>query len=252
VVRTRSPEVAARRGHDLLDRILAGTRSSPVTHVEDVPARPGRTADWPDWAPELLVARLAARGIMRPWEHQATAASLAWSGRSVVVATGTASGKSLAYQLPVLSALLADEKATALYLAPTKALAADQLRSLRSLVLSNLRAASFDGDTEPLERDWVRSHSRLVLTNPDMLHRGILPSHSRWAAFLRRLRYVIVDECHTYRGVFGSHVAHVLRRLRRICASYGAHPTFVLASATVARPASRRRRWIPRSCALSS
>ena len=237
VVRTSSPEVAARRGHDLLDRILAGTRSSPVTHVEDVPARPGRTVDWPDWAPELLVDRLAARGITRPWEHQAAAASLAWSGRSVVVATGTASGKSLAYQLPVLAALLADEKATALYLAPTKALAADQLRSLRSLVLSSVRAASFDGDTEPLERDWVRAHSRLVLTNPDMLHRGVLPSHARWAAFLRRLRYVVVDECHTYRGVFGSHVAHVLRRLRRICASYGAHPTFVLASATVARPA---------------
>ena len=124
VVRTSSPEVAARRGHDLLDRILAGTRSSPVTHVEDVPARPGRPADWPDWAPDLLVDRLAARGIARPWEHQAAAASLAWSGRSVVVATGTASGKSLAYQLPVLSTLLTDEKATALYLAPTKALAA--------------------------------------------------------------------------------------------------------------------------------
>jgi DEAD/DEAH box helicase domain-containing protein len=242
VVRTSSPEVATRRGHELLDRILAGTRTSPVTHVEDVPTRPGRTAGWPDWAPDLLIDRLTARGIARPWEHQAAAASLAWSGRSVVVATGTASGKSLAYQLPVLSALLTDEKATALYLAPTKALAADQLRSLRSLVLSSIRAASFDGDTEPLERDWVRAHSRLVLTNPDMLHRGILPSHSRWTAFLRRLRYVVVDECHTYRGVFGSHVAHVLRRLRRICASYGAHPTFVLASATVAKPAESASR----------
>ena len=154
-----------------------------------------------------------------------------------MVATGTASGKSLAYQLPVLSALLEDEKATALYLAPTKALAADQLRSLRSLVLSSVRAASFDGDTEPAERDWVRAHSRLVLTNPDMLHRGILPAHSRWATFLRRLKFVVVDECHTYRGVFGSHVAHVLRRLRRVCASYGAYPTFILASATVATPA---------------
>src|SRR5829696_3081532 len=237
VVRTSSPEVAARRGHDLLDRILAGTPSCPVTHVEDVPARPGRSVDWPEWVPELLVDRLVARGIARPWEHQAAAASLAWSGRSVVVATGTASGKSLAYQLPVLSALLADEKATALYLAPTKALAADQLRSLRSLVLSSIRAASFDGDTEPLERDWVRAHSRLVLTNPDMLHRGILPSHGRWTSFLRRLRFVVWDECHTYRGVFGSHVAHVLRRLRRICATYGAYPTFILASATVATPA---------------
>ena len=242
MVRTQSPEVAARRGRDLLDRVLAGTRGAPVTHVEEVPARPGKAVDWPGWVPELLVDRLRARGIARPWEHQAAAASSAWSGRSVVVATGTASGKSLAYQLPVLSTLLADEKATALYLAPTKALAADQLRSLRSLVLSTVRAATYDGDTAVPERDWVRAHSRLVLTNPDMLHRGILPSHPRWAAFLRRLRYVVIDECHTYRGVFGSHVAHVLRRLRRICASYGAYPTFVLASATVASPAESASR----------
>ena len=237
MVRTRSPEATVLRGRDLLDRILAGTRHDPVTHVQEVPARPGRPAQWPDWAPDLLVDRFRARKIDRPWEHQAEAAELARTGRSVVVATGTASGKSLAYQLPVLSALLEDEKATALYLAPTKALAADQLRSLRSLVLSSVRAASFDGDTEPAERDWVRAHSRLVLTNPDMLHRGILPAHSRWATFLRRLKFVVVDECHTYRGVFGSHVAHVLRRLRRVCASYGAYPTFILASATVATPA---------------
>ena len=183
------------------------------------------------------MGRLAARGITRPWEHQAAAADLAWSGRSVVLSTGTASGKSLAYQLPVLASLLADEKATALYLAPTKALASDQLRSLRSLVLPTVRAATYDGDTAVPERDWVRAHSRLVLTNPDMLHRGILPSHARWAGFLRRLRYVVVDECHTYRGVFGSHVAHVLRRLRRVCAVYGVEPTFVLASATAASPA---------------
>ena len=236
MVRTRAPEVPARRGRDLLDRVLAGTRGEPVTHVEEVPARPGRPVEWPDWAPSLLVERLRARGISRPWQHQADAASLAWSGRSVVLATGTASGKSLAYQLPVLSTLLEDEKATALYLAPTKALASDQLRSLRTLVLPTVRAATYDGDTAVPERDWVRAHSRLVLTNPDMLHRGILPSHTRWAAFLRRLRYVVVDECHTYRGVFGSHVAHVLRRLRRVCASYGTDPTFVLASATVATP----------------
>jgi DEAD/DEAH box helicase domain-containing protein len=238
VVRTRVPEVDALRGRDLLDRVLAGSRHDPVTHVEQVPPRPGRPAEWPDWAPELLVDRFRARGITRPWEHQVAAASLAHAGRSVVIATGTASGKSLAYQLPVLSALLADRKATALYLSPTKALAADQLRSLRSLVLPDVRAAAFDGDTAPPERDWVRAHSRLVLTNPDMLHRGILPSHTRWATFLRRLQYVVVDECHTYRGVFGSHVAHVVRRLRRICASYGAYPTFVLASATVATPAT--------------
>jgi len=187
--------------------------------------------------PGLLVDRLAARGITAPWEHQAAAAALAWSGTSVVVSTGTSSGKSLAYQLPTLSALLADDRATALYLAPTKALAGDQLRSLRSLVLPTLRAATYDGDTPVDERDWVRAHGRLVLTNPDMLHRGILPANARWSGFLRRLRYVIVDECHTYRGIFGSHVAHVLRRLRRVCASYGAEPSFILASATVAAPA---------------
>ena len=242
MVRSSAPEVAAARGRDLLDRVLAGHRHDPVTHVEQVPPRPGRPADWPDWAPELLVDRFRARGIVRPWEHQAAAAALAHAGQSVVISTGTASGKSLAYQLPVLSTLLTDGKTAALYLSPTKALAADQLRSLRSLVLPDIRAAAFDGDTEPSERDWVRAHSRLVLTNPDMLHRGILPSHARWATFLRRLKYVVVDECHTYRGVFGSHVAHVLRRLRRICASYGAYPTFVLASATVASPAISGRR----------
>jgi DEAD/DEAH box helicase domain-containing protein len=212
------------------------------THVEEVPPRGGRAGRWPEWAPSVLVERLAARGIAAPWEHQAAAASLAWSGRSVVLSTGTASGKSLAYQLPALSALLTDDRATALYLAPTKALAADQLRSLRSLVLPAVRAATYDGDTPIDERDWVRAHARLVLTNPDMIHRGILPAHARWSGFLRRLRYVVVDECHTYRGIFGSHVAHVLRRLRRVCASYGAYPTFVLASATVAAPAASASR----------
>ena len=169
MVRTRAPEVDARRGRDLLDRVLAGSRHDPVTHVEQVPTRPGRSADWPDWAPELLVDRFMARGIARPWEHQAPAASLAHSGQSVVVATGTASGKSLAYQLPVLSTLLEDGKATALYLAPTKALAADQLRSLRSLVLPDVRAASFDGDTAAPERDWVRQARTVSVGQGDLL-----------------------------------------------------------------------------------
>jgi DEAD/DEAH box helicase domain-containing protein len=225
-----------RLGHALLARVIAGNPAM-LTHVESVPARPGRPVDWPGWAPPLLVDRLTARGIARPWEHQAAAAEHAFAGRSVVLSTGTASGKSLGYQLPVLSALLADERATALYLAPTKALAADQLRTLRSLLLTSVRAAAYDGDTPIEERDWVRAHARLVLTNPDMVHRGLLPAHARWAAFFRRLRYVVVDECHGYRGIFGSHVAHVLRRLRRVCANYGSAPTFVLASATVAEPA---------------
>ncbi len=169
----------------------------------------------------------------------------------MVVATGTASGKSLAYLAPVLSALADGSRApngrgaTALYMAPTKALAADQRRSVRDLAapLGNaVRAAVYDGDTPVEEREWVRQYANYVLTNPDMLHRGILPAHPRWSSFLRALRYVVVDECHTYRGVFGSHVAQVLRRLRRLCARYGAQPVFLLASATASDPAAAASR----------
>ena len=232
-----------------LDRLLLdGRRAQAVTHVEHVPARAGRHADWPSWVDPLLVARLRAQGIKRPWAHQVEAAELAHAGRSVVLATGTASGKSLAYQLPVLSQLLQQEDAgglgggsrgssRALYLAPTKALAADQLRALRGLALSGVRAATYDGDTPVGERDWVRAHASLVLTNPDMLSRGILPQHARWRAFLRGLAFVVVDEQHVYRGVFGSHVAQVLRRLRRVCRRWGADPVFILASATTSAPA---------------
>ena len=201
-----------------------------------MPARTGRRADWPVWADSLLVERLRLAGVERPWEHQVQAADLAHGGSSVVVSTGTASGKSLAYLLPGLTALLADDRAGVLYLSPTKALATDQLRAVRALNLVAVRAATYDGDTPREERDWVRRHGRFVLTNPDMLHRGILPRHGDWASFLRNLKYVVVDECHGYRGVFGSHVALVLRRLRRVCARYGASPVFVLASATVSSP----------------
>jgi DEAD/DEAH box helicase domain-containing protein len=222
-----------------LARLLSDPRhADQVTHVEHRPAVAGRTSDWPDWVPPLLRDRLALAGIEAPYRHQADAAELAHSGTHVVIATGTASGKSLAYWLPALSAVLSDPRATVLYLAPTKALAVDQLRSVRGLTLTQVRAATFDGDTPTEDRDWVRAHANVVLTNPDMLHRGVLPGHSRWTPFLRGLRYVVVDECHHYRGVFGSHVAHVLRRLRRVCARYGAHPTFVLASATVSDPAA--------------
>jgi DEAD/DEAH box helicase domain-containing protein len=185
-------------------------------------------------------------GIDRPWSHQAQAAELAHAGRDVVVATGTASGKSLAYQLPALSALIADPRACVLYLAPTKALGADQLESLESLKLPGLRAAAYDGDTPMDERDWARSHANWVLTNPDMLHRGMLPGHARWARVLRRLAFVVVDECHAYRGVFGSHVALVLRRLIRLARLYGSEPVFVFASATSADPAAAAGRLIGR------
>ncbi|MGH8869213.1 MAG: DEAD/DEAH box helicase [Actinomycetes bacterium] len=223
-------------------------RHTRVTHVRRVEARPGVTVDWPSWAPTPLVERLRAAGVPRPWAHQQRAADLAHQGRHVVLATGTASGKSLAYLLPGLGAVLADgagtRGASVLYLAPTKALAADQLRALHALDLAGLRAATLDGDTPIEERDWVRAHARYVLTNPDMLHRALLPGHARWSRLWRSLRYVVVDECHAYRGVFGSHVAQVLRRLRRVCARYGASPVFVLTSATVADPAAAAERLL--------
>ncbi|MFF5213766.1 DEAD/DEAH box helicase [Micromonospora sp. NPDC000442] len=225
---------------ELLRRLRQRHPADPVTHVERVPPRVGAPAPWPSWAPEELRAAYARRGVVTPWQHQVEAAGLAYDRQHVVVATGTASGKSLAYQLPALATLLADPRATVLYLAPTKALAADQLRAVAALEIEGVRPACYDGDTPRAEREWIRRHSRFVLTNPDMLHHGILPGHAQWSGFLRRLAYVVVDECHVYRGVFGSHVAHVLRRLRRQCARYGraAGPTFVLASATSGDPAA--------------
>jgi DEAD/DEAH box helicase domain-containing protein len=234
---------------ELLRRLRTRTQSDPVTHVERVPASAGLAVPWPGWVPEPLRAALAGRGVVAPWQHQAEAANLAYEGQHVVVATGTGSGKSLAYQLPALATLLTDPRATVLYLAPTKALAADQLRAVAALDLDGVRPASYDGDTPRAEREWIRKHSRFVLTNPDMLHYGILPGHANWATFLRRLAFVVVDECHTYRGVFGSHVAHVLRRLRRQTARYGAtvagvprSPVFILASATSGDPATAAQR----------
>ena len=231
---------AAERGRKLLDRVLAGVPSgeNPLRHVRDLPERAAQRVPWPDWVSGSLRESFGRCGVAAPWAHQVEAATHAREGRHVVVATGTASGKSLAYQLPVLSALTADRRATALYLSPTKALGADQLRAVGELDVPEVRAASYDGDTPLPERDWVRAHSRWVFTNPDMLHRGVLPMHAKWAHFFRRLRFVVVDECHGYRGVFGSHVALLLRRLRRVARKYGSDPVFVLASATVSDPAS--------------
>ncbi|WP_083975075.1 DEAD/DEAH box helicase [Kitasatospora mediocidica] len=223
-------------------------RSERLTHTEHLPARLARHAPWPDTIrPEIRAAALEL-GIERPWAHQAEAMLLAASGQTVVLATGTASGKSLGYLAPVLSDLLAGTEAangrgaTALYLAPTKALAADQRRRATELAPTRVRAALYDGDTPPQEREWVRQYASYVLTNPDMLHRGILPAHPRWASFLKALRYVVIDECHSYRGVFGSHVSQVLRRLRRLCHRYGSDPTFLLASATTSEPAAAAER----------
>ncbi|MEV7118168.1 DEAD/DEAH box helicase [Kitasatospora griseola] len=223
-------------------------RSDRLTHTEQLPAREARYAPWPEGIRQEVVAAAAELGVLLPWAHQAEAMDLAAAGRTTVIATGTASGKSLGYLAPVLSELLTGTEArngrgaTALYLAPTKALAADQRRRAAELVPDRVRVALYDGDTPPQEREWVRQYASYVLTNPDMLHRGILPAHPRWSSFLKALKYVVIDECHTYRGVFGSHVAQVLRRLRRLCARYGASPTFLLASATTAEPAVTAQR----------
>lgn len=243
-------------GRMLLDRILAGTPAgeSPLTFSAELPSRVSDYADWPEWADPAVVRALRAAGIPQPWSHQADAASIAASGEHVVVATGTASGKSLAYQLPALTALAGDSRGTALYLSPTKALGADQLRATLALTesepeLRSIHPSLFDGDTSTELRQWARANSRWIFTNPDMLHVGILRSHQRWSHVLRNLRYVVVDECHSYRGVFGSNVALVLRRLRRLAARYGAHPVFVLASATTADPGAAASRLIGAPCA---
>ena len=202
----------------------------------------GATGDWPTWLDPDVRRAYEQVGIRAPWEHQRHTADLAWSGTHVLVATGTASGKSAAFGMPALTAALTEPERigrrgpTVLYLSPTKALAHDQLAGLTGLGLPGLRAAAVDGDTPDEQRAWARAHSRWIVTNPDMLHHAILPRNENWRGFLRSLRFVVVDEAHTYRGVFGSHVALVLRRLRRVAALHGAAPTFILASATMADP----------------
>ncbi len=223
---------------EILARLSAG-REGSLRHVRALPERTAHVADWPDWAPAVAVTAWQARGIDRPWSHQVQAAQASWSGEHVVIATGTSSGKSLAFGLTAFHRILAPadgREATVLYLAPTKALAHDQLRSLENLDIPGVRAGVADGDSSTEERVWARRHANYLITNPDMLHHSILPGHASWASFLRRLSLVIVDEAHSYRGVFGAHIAAVLRRLRRLCAHYGTDPRFFLASATIASP----------------
>ncbi|MBI3978933.1 MAG: DEAD/DEAH box helicase [Chloroflexi bacterium] len=228
-----------------LDEVRAsGDYRGQIVHVERIPARQPIYADLDRPLPQPLQDALAARGIVRLYAHQTRAVEAVRAGRNVVVATPTASGKSLCYHLPVLEAVLTAPRARALYLFPTKALAQDQIRSLRELIGTRIKAAvaTFDGDTPPQDRSRIKRHAQIVLSNPDMLHLGILPHHGTWQAFFQQLRYVVVDEAHVYRGVFGSHVANVLRRLRRICASYGASPTFICCSATIANAAEHVER----------
>jgi DEAD/DEAH box helicase domain-containing protein len=215
------------------DDLLQGEE---IAYLGTEAAREARLAPLPEELHPRVREALAAQGIDTLYTHQRQAWDAAARGEHVVVTTGTASGKTLAFNLPVLDAIASDSKQRALYLYPTKALAQDQLRALSSFRLPRLRAAIYDGDTESERRWQIRKWANLVLTNPDMLHVGVLPHHDRWGDVLSNLRYVIVDEAHVYRGVFGSHVANVLRRLRRLAKIHGAEPQFLLASATIANP----------------
>ena len=217
-----------------------------VTGSLVLPGQDGEYAPFPDDLPEPLAAALRARGIERLYSHQARAWDATRAGRHLVVATPTASGKSLCYTLPVVASALA-ERGKALYLFPTKALAQDQVSELLELNAAGdlgLRAATFDGDTPGDARRAIRVSGDIVVSNPDMLHQGILPHHTKWAQFFESLRYVVIDEVHTYRGVFGSHVANVIRRLKRVCAFYGASPTFILCSATIGNAGEHGRALI--------
>ncbi len=214
-----------------------------VTAVRHIPAQSARYAPWPSDVDARLIEALAARGIEQPYTHQADAIGHALAGRHVVVVTPTASGKTLCYNGAVLSTVLREPGARALYLFPTKALAQDQLAELQGLAQIVGAAAqrdigvfTYDGDTPSDARRAIRSRANVVLSNPDMLHAGVLPHHPRWARLFENLRYVVIDELHAYRGVFGSHLANVLRRLQRLCRHYGSNPTFICTSATIANP----------------
>ena len=234
-------------GSELLAAAVAGTEAGehPLRHVAELPARHGSQRPWPTWVEPDVLRAFTDRGISSPWAHQVQAADLAHAGRHVVISTGTASGKSLAYQLPILNTLATDPRARALYISPTKALGHDQLRAAHTLTaavprLADVAPTAYDGDSPVEVRRLARERSRWVFSNPDMIHLALLRNHARWAVFLRNLRFVVVDECHYYRGVFGSNVAMVLRRLLRLCARYSADPaitpTVIFASATTAAP----------------
>jgi DEAD/DEAH box helicase domain-containing protein len=252
-------------------RLLSVWRADPevggqVTAWRNLPPRPAQIAALPPDLHPFLAQALQQQGISELYSHQAAAWKHARRGENVVIVTGTASGKTLAYNLPVLDCLLHDPDARALYLFPTKALAQDQLSSLKALVGDGgkgRRAVSdsnsplppisipigvYDGDTPASSRPAVRANSRVLISNPDMVHTGILPHHTSWANFFQNLRFIVIDEMHVYRGVFGSHVANVLRRLKRAAAFYGAFPQFLLTSATIANPVElAENRWKLRS-----
>jgi DEAD/DEAH box helicase domain-containing protein len=221
---------------------ITGLDELEVVTVRRTPARAGVIGEWPTWIDARVRECFATIGVDRPYAHQCRGLEALHRGRDLVLATATASGKSLCYQAPVLQAALDDPGSRALFLFPTKALARDQIEAFRGLVGAAtplhgvVGAGTYDGDTPPDERRAARARAHVIATNPDMLHRAVLPHHDRWATFLSGLRYVVLDELHTYRGVFGSHVANVLRRLWRVCAFHGSQPRVIACSATIANP----------------
>jgi DEAD/DEAH box helicase domain-containing protein len=229
----------------IAEKVVADLQARQTgTTVRRIEERPPRYAEWPEGLDSRLVQALRKRGIERPYTHQAAAISNALAGKNSVVVTPTASGKTLCYNAPVLDSILKDSSTRALYLFPTKALAQDQLDELHGLIASigeEIRTFTYDGDTPADARRAVRTAGHIVLTNPDMLHAAILPHHTKWMQLFESLDYVVIDELHTYRGVFGSHLANVLRRLRRICQFYGSDPAFILCSATIANPGELAR-----------
>ena len=210
--------------------------AASLVHVRDLPARTAEIRPFPGWVPELVRDRFELVGVRGVYPHQAEALDVLAAGDDLVMATGTASGKTVVYNLAFAAEAVERPTSTALYLFPTKALARDQLRAVRSLQIPQVKAAVYDGDTPRSERPLIRRNANLVMTNPDMLHLSLLADHARWADFFLRLSLIVVDEAHVCRGVFGSHVAMTLRRLRRLVAHYGGHPRWMLASATVGNP----------------
>ena len=228
------------RVHEILESFAScDIHGEILTAVRHYPARAAEWAEFPAWVHSNLVAAYTAKGILRPYTHQADAAEAVHAGKNVIIVTPTASGKTLCYNLPVLNEVLENSDTRALYLFPTKALAQDQLAELHDLnqrLDNSFGVFTYDGDTPADTRKAIRENGHIVLTNPDMLHTGILPHHTRWTRLFENLRYIVIDELHTYRGVFGSHLCNVLRRLRRIAHFYGRDPQFICCSATIANP----------------
>src|ERR1700674_3396145 len=239
-VRNAAETSSITRVREVLDGFALRDRDGEIlTAVRHFPARPAQWAEFPAWVNADLRAAYKAKSVERLYSHQATAAEAAHEGKTIVIVPPTASGKTLCYNLPVINAILDNSDTRAMYLFPTKALAQDQLTEIHDLnqrLDNKLGVFTYDGDTPSDARKAIREKSHIVLTNPDMLHTGILPHHTRWTRMFENLRYIVLDELHTHRGVFGSHLCNVLRRLRRVAKFYGRDPQFICCSATIANP----------------